>query len=172
MTVHLTLGPVARAENGVIGRAGALPWHLKSDLRKFRELTIGKPVIMGRATWDSLPKRPLPGRTNIVLSRDGRFAPSGAVACENFSEAVQIGREQADDDGVDEVCVIGGAALFEMAMPKAQRLYLTEVAARPDGDVLFPAFDESAWRETYRESYPAGPDDEYPFVFRVLERRA
>lgn len=127
---------------------------------------------MGRATWDSLPKRPLPGRTNIVLSRDGRFAPSGAVACENFSEAVQIGREQADDDGVDEVCVIGGAALFEMAMPKAQRLYLTEVAARPDGDVLFPAFDESAWRETYRESYPAGPDDEYPFVFRVLERRA
>ena len=172
MTVHLTLGPVARAENGVIGRAGALPWHLKSDLRKFRELTIGKPVIMGRATWDSLPKRPLPGRTNIVLSRDGRFAPSGAVACENFSEAVQIGREQADDDGVDEVCVIGGAALFEMAMPKAQRLYLTEVAARPDGDVLVPAFDESAWRETYRESYPAGPDDEYPFVFRVLERRA
>jgi dihydrofolate reductase len=172
LTVHLTLGPVARAENGVIGRAGALPWHLKSDLRKFRELTIGKPVIMGRATWDSLPKRPLPGRTNIVLSRDGRFAPSGAVACENFSEAVQIGREQADDDGVDEVCVIGGAALFEMAMPKAQRLYLTEVAARPDGDVLFPAFDESAWRETYRESYPAGPDDEYPFVFRVLERRA
>ncbi len=171
MTVHLTLGPVARADNGVIGRAGALPWRLKSDLRKFRELTLGKPVIMGRATWDSLPNRPLPGRMNIVLSRDGRFAPTGAVACETFSEAVQIAREQADDDNVDEVCVIGGAALFEMAMPRAQRIYLTEVAARPEGDVFFPTFDESAWRETHRESYPASPDDEYPFVMRVLERR-
>ncbi len=171
MTVHLTLGPVARAENGVIGRAGALPWRLKSDLRKFRELTLGKPVIMGRATWESLPNRPLPGRTNIVLSRDGRFAPKGAVACENFSEAVQIGREQAEDDNVDEVCVIGGAALFEMAMPRAQRIYLTDVAARPDGDVFFPVLDESVWRETHRESYSASPDDEYPFVFRVLVRR-
>jgi dihydrofolate reductase len=171
LTVRLTLGPVARGENGVIGRAGALPWRLRSDLRRFRQLTLGKPVIMGRATWDSLPKRPLPGRLNIVLSRDGRFAPAGAVVCESFAEAVQIGREQAAEDGADEVCVIGGAALFALALARAQRIYLTEVAARPEGDVEFPPFDESAWIETHREAHPAGPDDDHPFVFRVLERR-
>ena len=167
---RLTLGPVARGENGVIGRAGRLPWRLKSDLALFRDLTIGKPVIMGRGTWDSLPRRPLPGRLNIVLSRDGSFAPSGAVVCESFSEAVQIGREQADEDGVEEVCVIGGAALFELALPRAQRLYLTEVAASPPGDLFMPPIDEAQWRETRRESFAPGPDDEFGFVFRLLER--
>jgi len=169
--VHLTLGPVARAANGVIGRDGALPWRLKSDMALFRALTLGKPVIMGRKTWDSLPKRPLAGRINIVLSRDGRFAPAGALVCEDFSEAAQIGREHAQDDGAEEVCVIGGAALFELALPRARRIYLTEVEADPVGDVFFPPFDEAAWTETRRVAYPAGDGDEYPFVFRVLERR-
>src|ERR1700755_3439091 len=94
----LTAGPVARARNGVIGRDGALPWRLKSDLAIFRAVTMGKPVIMGRKTWDSLPKAPLPGRTNIVLTRDGSFEPHGALVCEDFSEAVQIAREQAAED--------------------------------------------------------------------------
>lgn len=168
---HLTLGPVARGANGVIGRDGALPWRLKSDLALFRALTLGKPVIMGRRTWESLPRRPLPGRFNIVLSRDGTFAPAGALVCEDFSEAVEIARDHAHEDGVEEVCVIGGATLFELALPRARRIYLTEVEASPQGDVLFPPFDERDWVETRREAHPAGEEDDYPFVFRVLERR-
>ena len=115
----LTAGPIARDRNGVIGRDGALPWRLKSDLAIFRAVTMGKPVIMGRKTWDSLPKKPLPGRTNIVLTRDGSFEPKGAVACDNFSEAVSIAREQAEEDGVGEFCIIGGASLFELALRAA-----------------------------------------------------
>ena len=171
MAVHLTVGPVARGRNGVIGRGGDLPWRLKSDMALFTRLTRGKPVIMGRLTWDSLSKKPLPGRTNFVLSRDGSFAPPGAVVCEDFSEASQMAREQAEEDGVEEVCVIGGAALFELALPKAKRIYLTEVDAEPQGDVVFPAFDESEWREVERQAYPASEVDDHAFVFRVLERR-
>ena len=114
----LTAGPIARARNGVIGKDGGLPWKLKTDLANFRAVTMGKPVIMGRKTWDSLPKRPLVGRTNIVLSRDGSFAPPNCVVCEAFVEAVSIAKEQAEDDGRDEVCVIGGVSLFELALPK------------------------------------------------------
>ncbi len=125
---------------------------------------------MGRKTWDSLPKSPLPGRLNVVLSRDGSFEPQGAVVCESFDEALQMAREQAADDGAEEVCVIGGAAIFEAALPRAKRLYITEVQADPEGDVSFPPLDETGWREVRREEHPAGPDDQYPFVFRVLER--
>jgi dihydrofolate reductase len=160
----------ARARNGVIGKDGALPWRLKSDLALFKATTLFKPVIMGRKTWDSLPKKPLPGRLNIVLSRDGSFEPDQALVCESFTDALQIAREQAVDDGAEEVCVIGGAAVFEAAWPKARRLYITEVQADIEGDVSLPMFDEQAWRELRREAYPAGPDDEYPFMFRVLER--
>jgi len=170
LTVQLTLGPVARARNGVIGRGETLPWRLKTDLQRFRALTLGKPVIMGRKTWDSLPRKPLPGRINIVLSRDGAFEPAGAVVCQDFSEALQIAREQAADDGAAEVCVIGGAALFALALPKARRIYLTEVLGEPEGDVVMPPLDESGWTEVSREAAPAGPDDEYATVFRVLER--
>jgi dihydrofolate reductase len=161
---------LARARNGVIGNEGGLPWRLKSDLALFKATTLFKPVIMGRKTWDSLPKKPLPGRLNIVLSRDGSFEPEQALVCESFDDALQIAREHAADDGAEEVCVIGGAGLFEAAMPRAKRLYLTEVQADVDGDTAFAPFDETAWREVRREEYPAGPDDQYPFVFRVLER--
>jgi dihydrofolate reductase len=126
---------------------------------------------MGRKTWDSFPRRPLPGRTNIVLSRDGSFEPKNAVRCEDFSEAVQIAREQALEDGASEVCVIGGEALFALALPRAGRIYLTEVEADVAGDVIFPPFDESAWIEVSREAHLAGDGDEHPFVFRTLERR-
>ena len=161
---------VARAKNGVIGRDGALPWRLKSDMALFKATKLGKPIIMGRKTWDSLPRKPLPGRMNLVLSRDASFEPQGAIACENLTEALGIAREQAEEDGVDEVCVIGGSGLFELALPKARRLYLTEVDAEPEGDVVFPAFDESTWREVRREAHPAAEGDDYAFVFRVLER--
>jgi dihydrofolate reductase len=162
---------VARAANGVIGRDGDLPWRLKSDLALFKANTLGKPIIMGRKTWDSLPRKPLPGRMNVVLSRDGSFEPGQAVVCESFMEAVQMAREQAEDDGAGEVCVIGGRSLFEAALPKAKRLYLTDVAAEVEGDVRFPDFDESAWTEVRREEHPAGEGDDHAFVFRVLERR-
>jgi dihydrofolate reductase len=166
----ISVGPIARARNGVIGRDGALPWRLKSDLTLFKQTTLFKPVIMGRKTWDSLPKKPLPGRMNVVLSRDGSFEPDGALVCETLNEALQIAREQAADDGAEEVCVIGGASVFAEALPRAKRLYLTEVDAEVEGDVTLPAFDENGWREIKRAAYPAGPDDDYPFVFRVLER--
>src|SRR3954447_10403878 len=104
--VILAAGPIARARNGVIGRDGELPWRLKTDMANFRAVTMGKPVIMGRKTWESLPKKPLVGRTNIVLSRDGSFEPRGAVVAETFTEAVAIAREQAQEDGAEEVCVI------------------------------------------------------------------
>lgn len=166
----IALGPVARSRNGVIGRDGELPWRLKSDLQIFKQVTLFKPVVMGRKTWDSLPKKPLPGRLNVVLSRDGSFEPRGAVVCETLNEALQIAREQAAEDGAEEVCVIGGAAVFAEAMPRARRLYLTEVDAEVEGDVRLPPIDEKAWREVRREEHPAGPDDDYAFVFRVLER--
>src|SRR5665213_2387129 len=126
MPVTITLGPIARSRNNVIGRGGALPWRLKSDMIRFKALTLGKPVIMGRRTWDSLPIKPRPGRINIVLSRDGSFEPKRALVCQTLDEALQIGREHAAEDGMDEICVIGGADVFHAALPKGRRLYLTE----------------------------------------------
>jgi dihydrofolate reductase len=160
----------AISKNGVIGRDGGLPWRLKSDMALFKQTTLFKPVIMGRKTWDSLPKKPLPGRLNVVLSRDGSFEPKGAVVCEGIDEALQIAREQAADDGAEEVCVIGGAGVFAEALPRAKRLYVTEVEAVVEGDTHLPPLDESQWREVSREAHPAGPDDDHAFVFRVLER--
>ena len=167
---HLAL-VVARARNGVIGRDGGLPWRLRSDLQRFKAVTMGKPCIMGRRTWESLPLKPLPGRLNLVLSKDESFTAKGALVCTTLDEAVEIARETAEEDGVDEICVIGGTALFEMALPRAKRLYLTEVEAEPEGDAVFPAFDEAAWIEVSSEAVPAGEKDDHDFVFRVLERR-
>ncbi|THD63682.1 dihydrofolate reductase [Phenylobacterium sp.] len=169
--ITLTAGPIARARNGVIGKDGGLPWRLKTDLANFRAVTMGKPVIMGRKTWDSLPKKPLVGRTNIVLSRDGSFEPKGAVVCEEFGEAVSIAREQAAEDGAREVCVIGGASLFELALAKATRVYLTDVDAEVEGDVTLAPLDPAVWHEVSAKAYPAGEGDDYPVVIRVLERR-
>ena len=161
---------VAIADNGVIGDRGRIPWRIADDMKFFRTVTMGKPCIMGRKTWDSLPKKPLPGRLNVVLSRDGSFEPKGAVVCETLDEAIQIAREQAAEDGAEEVCVIGGAAVFAEALPRAKRLYLTEVDAVVEGDTYFPPIDESQWREVRREAHPAGAEDDHAFVFRVLER--
>jgi dihydrofolate reductase len=161
---------VARARNGVIGRGNRLPWRLKTDLQRFRALTLGKPIVMGRKTWESFPRRPLPGRLNLVLTRDPTFEAEGAVICNDFTEALEIAREQAAEDGKDEVCVIGGADLFALALPRARRIYITEVEGEPEGDVVMPAINEAGWREVRREVVAAGPEDEYPTVFRVLER--
>ncbi len=162
---------VARAKNGVIGRDGTLPWRLRSDMQLFKATTLGKPILMGRKTWDSLPRKPLPGRLNLVLSRDPTFEAAGAVISENLTEALDIAREQAEEDGASEVCVIGGVALFELSLSKAKRIYLTEVDAEPEGDAHLPAFDETQWSEVSRQSYAAGEGDDHAFVFRVLERK-
>lgn len=167
---HIAL-VVARARNGVIGLDGDLPWRLRSDLQRFKAITMGKPCVMGRKTWDSLPLRPLPGRMNVVLTRDGSFKAQGAVVCLSLDEALSIARETAGDDGMDEVCVIGGTALFDLTLPRARRLYITEVEAEPDGDAVFPPFDEAAFVETLCERHEAGDKDDHAFTFRVLERR-
>lgn len=162
----------ARARNGVIGRDGDLPWRLRGDLQRFKAITIGKPCLMGRTTWESLPLRPLPGRLNIVLTRDESFEAKGAVVCTSLSEALEMAREQAREDGVDEICVIGGAQLYEAVMDRADRLYITEVEAEPEGDTLFPTFDEGAFVEVASEAHDAGEKDDHPYVFRTLDRRA
>ena len=162
---------VARARNGVIGRDGGLPWRVSSDLKRFKAITMGKPVLMGRKTWDSLPNKPLAGRNNIVLTRDANFHPDGAWAFSDLSAALGSARAMAQAEGVDEVCVIGGTALFAAALPQADRLYLTEVDAAPEGDAFFPAFDESQFREVSREVFPAGAKDDHAFTLRTLERR-
>lgn len=165
---------VARGRNGVIGRDGDLPWKLRSDLQRFKAVTLGKPCIMGRATWESLPLRPLPGRLNLVLTRDLSYEEQGkakgAVVCSSLDEAIDIARETAIDDDVHEVCVIGGSALFETLLPRAKRLYLTEVDAAPEGDVRFPDFDESAWTEVEAQPQAPGERDDHPMTFRILER--
>ena len=166
---------VARGSNGVIGREGDLPWRLRSDLQRFKAITVGKPCLMGRKTWESLPLKPLPGRLNLVLTRDQSYEAEGmskgALVCATLDEAIEIARETAEEDGVDEICVIGGTALFEAALPRARRLYITEVDAAPDGDAVFPAFDETAWVEVSSEPHAAGEKDDHAFTFRVLERR-
>ncbi len=162
----------ARARNGVIGREGDLPWRLRGDLQRFKTVTMGKPCLMGRATWESLPLKPLPGRLNLVLTRDESFEARGAVVCTSLPEALEMAREQAREDGVDEICVIGGAQLYETVLDRADRLYLTEVEAEPEGDTLFPPFDEAAFVEVSSEAHDAGDKDDHPYVFRTLDRRA
>jgi dihydrofolate reductase len=161
---------VAVAENGVIGRDNKLLWRLKSDLRRFRELTWGKPMIMGRKTFQSIGK-PLPGRETIVLTRDPAFRPDGVHVARSWDEAVRKGRELAASMGADAVAVAGGAEIYELALPETSRIHLTEVHAAPEGDAAFPAIDRTAFREVRRVERPAGPDDEHAFAFVDLERR-
>jgi dihydrofolate reductase len=156
---------VARGRNGVIGAHGAIPWRLSSDMKRFKAVTMGKPVVMGRKTWDSFPTKPLPGRPNIVLTRDANFRAEGALVFADFAAAMAAGAAMGE-----EVCVIGGGHLYEQALPLADVIYLTEVDAAPVGDAYFPDFDEKAFRETAREDFPAGKRDDHAFVIRTLER--
>ena len=139
---------LARADNGVIGANGGLPWRLPDDLRHFKQLTLGKPVIMGRRTWDSLPKKPLTGRTNIVVTRNPSFAADGATTARSIEEALAIAEQQRPS----EIVVIGGAQIFAAALEKAARIELTEVHAAPEGDVSLPAFSSQVWREVARQA--------------------
>lgn len=161
---------VAVAENGVIGREGALPWHLSSDLKRFRALTWGKPLIMGRRTFESIGK-PLPGRISVVLSADPAFVvPEGVLKVPGLDAAIAAAAAAARDLGADEAMVIGGHRVFADTLPRARVLHLTEVGMSPEGDVRFPDFDRSRWRETGREGPLQGPRDDAPFTYVTLER--
>ncbi len=161
---------VAVAANGVIGRDNRLLWHIRSDLRRFRELTWGRPMIMGRKTFESIGK-PLPGRETVVLTRDPAFAAEGIHVAHTWDEAVATAERLARARGANAVAVVGGAEIYALALPHAERIHLTEVHASPVGDARFPVFDRAAFRERSRKHHPAGPNDEHPFTTVDLERR-
>lgn len=161
---------VAIAENGVIGAGNAIPWRLKSDMARFKALTIGKPVIMGRKTFESL-RRPLPGRTNIVITRDAAYRAAGAVVTTSVADAEATARGDALRRSVTEIAVIGGAEIYRQWLDRADRLEITEVHARPEGDTHFDV-DRAEWEETARIRHPAGPDDSADFSYVTYRRRA
>lgn len=162
---------VAIADNGVIGRDNGLPWRLSGDMAWFRKVTMGKPILMGRKTWDSLPRKPLPGRPNLVITRDAGFQAEGAEVFTSREMALVRAQFLAEAAGVDEVMVIGGAQIYDALFDVATRLYITEVHATPEGDVSFPSFDATAWREIMRERHEAGEKDSAAYSFVVLERK-
>ena len=159
----------AVAENGVIGRAGGLPWRLKSDMQHFRKVTMGKPVVMGRKTYLSIGK-PLVGRTNIVVTRDPSFSAQGVVVADNLDAALDVGHGDALRRGVDTVAVIGGADIYSQLISIATRLEITLVHAQPLGDVVFPAIDPAVWHATATEKHQAGSDDDVTFTFLTYLR--
>lgn len=160
---------VAMASNGVIGRDNALPWHLPEDLRYFKRTTLGKPVIMGRKTFESIG-RPLPGRPNIVVSRRIDWTATGVTVVDSLASALASGQALAASSGAEELVVIGGAQIYAAALSLASRLYVTEVHAMVDGDTWFPPLDPADWQEIAREEHPATADNPYPYAFVVYER--
>ncbi|MBN9034430.1 MAG: dihydrofolate reductase [Rhizobiales bacterium] len=165
MTVTLV---VAIAEDGVIGREGGLPWRLSTDMKRFKALTTGHPIVMGRKTWESFPKPgPLPGRTNIVVTRDRSWQAEGAQVAHSLEAALEIA---AAAPGGEDICVIGGGEVYGQAIGRADRLAVTHVEARVDGDTRFPAIDPAVWHAVAEERVPAGERDEYPTRFVLYER--
>jgi dihydrofolate reductase len=158
------------AENGVIGRDNRLIWRLKTDLRRFRDLTIGRPLIIGRKTHESIG-RPLPGRETIVLTRDKAFTADGIHVAHHWEDAVSQAEQLADRLGAADIAVGGGAEIYKLALPQTDRIYLTLVHAEPEGEAVFPPFDRAAFHEIRRKAFPKGPDDEYAFTCLDLERR-
>jgi dihydrofolate reductase len=159
----------AVADNGVIGRGNALPFRQSSDLKRFKSITMGKPVVMGRKTYLSIGK-PLSGRTNIVVSRDLNFAPEGVLIARSIDAALSIARADAQKRGAGEIVVIGGTDIFVQTMPLADRMEITHVHAAPEGDTYFPAIDATQWRAEARSDHPAGPRDEAAYSYVTYAR--
>jgi dihydrofolate reductase len=155
---------VAASDNNVIGKDGGLPWHVSSDLKLFKEITMGKPVIMGRRTWESLPKQPLPGRRNIVITRNPDYAAEGADVAGSIHEALAM------CEGEPEVSIIGGGQVYEQAMDRTDRIYLTRIHLTVDGDTFLPELPENEWQEVERRAYEKGERDDAAFTLVVLDR--
>ena len=160
---------VAVAENGVIGLKGDLPWRIPSEMRHFRRITLGKPLIMGRTTFASL-KKPLSGRDNIVLTRQPDFRPDAVLVARTIKDALRIARACAGKRGADEIMVIGGAEIYAEMLPHARRLYLTRVHATPPGDTCFPAVDLAQWAEIQRSDCAREAGDDYDYTTFLFER--
>ncbi|WP_163268152.1 dihydrofolate reductase [Chelativorans alearense] len=159
---------VAIAKNGVIGRAGGLPWRLSTDLKRFKALTMGKPVVMGRKTWESIG-RPLPGRLNIVISRDPAYSAEGAVTAGSLDKALEEARARAGD--AEEICVIGGGEIYRQALARADILHVTHVEAEVEGDATFDEIEPDLWQVISSEAVPEGEKDIYPTRYVVYQRR-
>ena len=166
---------LAVADNGVIGVDAGLPWHLPEDLKRFKALTTGRPVVMGRRTWDSLPRKPLPGRDNLVVTREPGFAAEGAVAVPSLEDAFAQARILAETEGHDEIFLIGGASLYLQALDqegahRVDRIEMTAVHLEPEGDVSMPPFDMEEWHETAREAGTPHDGITYDFITLVRSR--
>ena len=161
---------VAIAQNGVIGFEGGMPWHLSTDLKRFKATTMGKPVIMGRKTFQSIGK-PLPGRLNVVISRTD-FQMYGIIGCKSLDEALDTSRQWALVNGADEICIIGGGEIYRQSLPIAGRLYVTHVMIEPEGDTLFPAIDEGEWQILSCERVAKGEKDSAETNFVIYERNS
>ena len=155
---------VAASENGVIGREGGLPWHVSSDLKLFKEITLGKPVIMGRRTWESLPRQPLPGRRNIVITRQTDLVAEGAELVHSVDEALAVCAGEAD------VSIIGGGQVYAEAMSRTDRIYLTRIHLEVDGDTFLPELKASEWHEVERRRFARGERDDAEFTLIVMDR--
>lgn len=159
----------AVASNGVVGRNNQLPWQLGEDLRYFKRTTLGKPVIMGRRTWDSIG-RPLPGRANIVVSRQADLQIEGALVVSDLAAALDQASHIAASENCDEIMIIGGAEIYRLAFTFANRLYLTEIHAEFEGDAWFPQWDRESWRECSRETHAAGDANPFDYSFVIYQR--
>jgi dihydrofolate reductase len=162
----------AVAENGVIGQGNAIPWRLKSDMQRFKALTMGKPIVMGRKTFESFPKRPLPGRTNIVITRNADYQAAGAVVTASLADARAVATGDALRRLVTEIAVIGGAEIYAQWMGIADRLEVTEVHAQPTGDTFMPPVDLTVWEEAARVRNAAAGEDSVDFSYVTYCRRA
>ncbi|CBI76654.1 Dihydrofolate reductase [Bartonella clarridgeiae 73] len=160
----------AVSQNSVIGRAGAMPWRLSTDLQRFKALTLNKPIVMGRKTWDSL-RHPLPDRTNIVITRNRTLISEGAVIAHSLSQACNIAEEVACQSGADAIFIIGGGEIFQQGLQIADKIFLTEILACIEGDSFFPVFDKEKWTIVKTQYIPESDKDNYPTRFVIYERK-
>ena len=161
---------VAVAENGVIGRNGQLPWKIPGDLKRFQKLTMGKPVVMGRLTYESMGE-PLKGRLNIVITSNPNYKAEGAVVVTSLKDALALAEKDAEKQNTGEIAIIGGSVVFAETLPIAGKLEITEVHGTPEGDTFFPPFDRREWKETLRDGPHQGANDSLPYTFVTYERR-
>jgi dihydrofolate reductase len=162
---------VAITENNVIGRDGGLPWRLSTDLKRFKALTMGKPVVMGRVCYDSIGK-PLPGRPNIVITRNPDFKPEGIIVVHSLEDGLEKAAAEAEKLGVDEICVIGGGVIYREALARATILHVTHIKATIEGDTFFPEIDPAIWQAGEAEDVPAGERDDFPTRFVTYRRKS